>query len=156
MRRIHRLSLLLFFASVCLGAAIFSRYDRIRRANVKPMELYSVINSQVNALRTSDFSRAYLHVSSEFKRKYNIVQFTGMIRAEYPALARTDHVEYGAVECNGRRAVIEVYFIDGKDRVIPCIYTLVNEGADWKIENVRLLKKKDARLMLTGILSSAL
>jgi len=149
----RRISALLLCILICLGAAILSRYDRNRQANVQPVVLYAVINSQVDALRASDFSRAYRHVSSDFKKKYDIAQFTGMIRAEYPALSLSDRLEYGAVERSGRRAMIEVYFIDRRERVIPCIYTLIDEGADWKIESVRLLQKKDARLTLTGILS---
>ena len=153
MRRVHRISLLLFFTAICLGAVWFNRCELTRRENVKPAEFYTVINNQFNALRTADFSRAYLNVSTDFKRKCDFVRFTGMMREEYPALAQADHVEYGAVDFDGTRAVIEVYFIDRKGGVIPCIYTLVSEGADWKIEDVRLLHKKDARLALTGILS---
>ena len=149
----RRICILLFFAAICLGSMVFTRHERIRRENVKPVELYSVINRQFDALRTADFQGAYRQVSSEFKRKCNIAQFTGMIRDEYPGLTEADHVEYGAVECDGGHAVIDVYFIDRKDRVVPCIYTLVNEGSDWKIENVRLLRKKEATLTLTGILS---
>lgn len=153
MNKINRICLLLLFSAICLGAAIFSRYQRIRLENVKPSELYSVINSQFKALLTSDFSGAYLHVSSSFKQKCNIVQFTGMMRRDYPGLVMADHLEYGSVEWDGRHAIINVYFIDQQGRVLPCIYTLVNEGTVWKIDNVRLLRKKDARLTLTGILS---
>ena len=153
MRKRYRVGLLLFFSAICLGAALYNHYELIRLENVKPAELYRVINRQFDAMRSSNFSRAYGEVSSDFKEKCNIVQFAGMIRGEYPALALADHLEYGAVECDGRRAVIEVYIIDRKDRVVPCIYTLVSEGADWKIEDVRLLRKKDAQLTLNGILS---
>ena len=153
MNRFSRICLLFLFTAICLGASVFNHYERIRRENVKPCELYSVINSQLKSLRTSDFHGAYLQVSSEFKSKCKIERFIGMIREDYPSLATVDHVEYGAVDLDDRHAEIEVYFIDRNDRVIPYIYTLVNEGTDWKIENVRLLRKKDARLMLTGMLS---
>jgi len=149
----RRICLLIFFAAICMGAAAFSHYQRIRLENVKPSELYAVINTQFDALRSSDFPRAYRQVSSEFKQKCNISQFSGIIRKEYPGLTEALHVEYGAVERDGNHAVIDVYFIDRKGRVIPCIYTLVNEGADWKIENIRLLQKKKSQLTLNGILS---
>ena len=153
MNKFQRVCVLLLFAAICLGAAIFGHLERIRLENAKPSELYAVINNQINALRISDISSAYLHVSSDFKRKCDIVKFLGMIREEYPPLVAVDHVEYGAVEFDGGRAVIEVYIIDRKNRVFPCIYTLVSEGSAWKIENVSVLRKRNGRLKLTGILS---
>jgi len=148
----RKIGLLLFFLSVCAGASIFSCYRQIRSERVKPSELYAVINRQIDALRASDYPGAYRQASTIFKQKCDVLQFTAMICREYPLLARAELVEFGDIEKNGRHALIQVYFISRSNEAIPCIYTLVEEGGDWKIENVRLLRRGDSRLALNGIL----
>jgi len=153
MRFRWKLSLLFFFLSVCAGASIFSLYQQLRRELVQPAELYEVVNRQISALRVSDFPGAYRQASATFKQNCDIVQFTSMIRREYPLLARAERVEFGSVETHGRHALIQVYFIGKRNEVVPCIYTLVSEGGDWKIENVRILHRNQSRLKLNGILT---
>jgi len=149
----RKIGLLLAFLSVCAGASIFSCYQQIRIERVKPAELFEVINRQLSALRTSDFPGAYRQAAAVFKQKCDVAQFTAMIRREYPLLARTERVEFGQVETNGRHALIQVYFINSDNETVPCIYTLVEEGGCWKIENVRLLRPNEAKLTLNAILS---
>lgn len=149
----RKIGLLLLFSAVCAGASIFSCYQQLRSERVKPTELYAVINRQLGALRTSDFPSAYRQASATFRQQCDVKQFTAMIRREYPLLARAERVEFGQIEKNGPHALIQVYFIIHGNEAVPCIYTLVEEGTDWKIENVRVLRRNESRLALNGILS---
>ena len=151
MRKSTRIGWLLFFTGICLGTLWFTHMERIRLENVIPTTLYAVVNTQVEALRLSDFPTAYELGSSEFKRKYPPSQFAALIRRESPELLKADHVEYGPVICNGQHAVVRVYCIHRKDRSFAFTYTLVHERFKWKIEKVQLRQKKEAEWRLPGI-----
>ena len=152
MRKSIRIGWLLFFAGICVASLCVTSLERIRLKNVKPSVLYAVVNTQVEALRVADFSKAYDLGSSEFKRKFAPTQFAELIQRESPELLKADHVEYGPVVCNGRHAVIRVYCVHRGDRLFAFTYTLVHEGFRWKIEAVQLQRKKE-ETFLPGIFS---
>ena len=152
MRKTIRIGWLLFFAGICLAALCVTRLERIRLENVKPAALYAVVNTQVEALKLSDFSKAYDLGSSEFKQKYAPHQFVELIQRESPELLKTEHVEYGPVVCSGRHALVRVYCIHRGERSFAFTYTLVHERFRWKIEAVQLQRKKEEAI-LPGIVS---
>lgn len=148
-----KITLLMLFFSVCGTAALVNYYLQLRVEQVRPVELYEVVNSQLSAFRADDFSRAYQHASTSFQQKFNVGQFTAMIRTNYAGIVDAERVEYGTFECRGHRAMLQVFFIDGSGRVTPCIYNLIIEGDGWKIDGARILESWPTGSRLGGIRS---
>lgn len=148
-----KITLLMLFFSICGSAALLSYYMHAYTERVKPVELYEVVNSQLNAFRNDDFPRAYQQASTGFQQRVNVGQFTEMIRMDFPGIVRAERVEFGAFECQGKRATLQVFFIDRDGAVLPCIYSLVSEGESWKIDSARIMKRWPMGSRLGGIRS---
>jgi hypothetical protein len=153
MNRQGKIMLLLFCFAICGTALLVSQAVKNRREQTQPSELYSIVYSQVISLRNADYSSAYRHASAGIQQKLNIEQFTEMIRHDYPGISTADRVEFGAAEYHGRRALVQVFFVNGKGEVIPCIYSLVHEGEAWKIDGARVVKPPGHAQRLSGIRS---
>ncbi len=153
MKQRGKVFLMVFCFAVCATAAVLNHRWQTPADRVRPAELYSIVNSQLAAFREADFVRAYDAASSGIQQKFNVRQFTEMIQADYARMVRADRVEFGFVETEGRRAIIQVFFIDKIGQVTPCLYTLVNEGETWKIDGARLLRRWPAEARLGGIWS---
>ncbi len=148
-----KITLMLFFFSVC-GSAPFVRYYWNARPNrTRPAELYAVVYSQLSAFRVDDYARAYRQASANFQNKFNIEQFAEMIRTDYSPITRSIRVEFGPVEFQHDHAFIQVFFIDADGRVLPCLYSLVDEGDAWKIDGARMLRRWSAGVRLSGLQS---
>ncbi len=148
-----KITLLMLFFSICGSAALLSYYMHGYTDRVKPVDLYEVVNSQLNAVRAEDFPRAYQQASASFQQRVNVGQFAEMIRTDFPGIVRAQRVEFGAFHCVGRRATLQVFFIDGEGAVLPCIYSLVSEGDSWKIDGARIMNRWPAGSRLGGIRS---
>jgi uncharacterized protein DUF4864 len=146
-----KIGVLMFLICVCGSVAVFNRYFEVRREQVRPADLYEAVNSQLKALRNDDFSVAYEHASMSVQQKLNLRQFTEKARGDYDRISRAEHVEFGTIEVRGRRAMIQVFFIDREGRVTPCVYNLINEGDAWKINSVRVMRRWPAGERLSGI-----
>lgn len=146
-------ALLMLFFSACGSAAMLSYYTHVYTGRVNPVDLYEAVNSQLNAFRAEDFPRAYQQASSGFQQRVNVGQFAELIRADFPGIVRAQRVEFGAFECLGRRATLQVFFIDREGAVFPCIYSLVSEGDAWKIDSARIMKRWPTGSKLGGIRS---
>ena len=144
---------LLFFFAFCVTGALLTWHWQLRAERVTPAELYSIVNSQLAAFRADDFPRAYLVASSGVQQKFNVQQFAEMVHADYAGIVLARRVEFGFVEMHGRRAVVQVFFVDQSGQITPCIYTLVSEGETWKIDSARLLRRWPAGARLGGIWS---
>ena len=143
--------LLLFFFSVCLSAALFHHHREMREGALKPAELYSVLHQQFRACRARDFSSAYTQVSARFQAHLTLPQFSVMIQSDYARMLKAERMEFGAWQCWGQRAVVQVYFIGGDGAVFPCVYTLVNEQEGWKIDSARWVKGWPAGQRMAGV-----
>ena len=100
-----KITLLTFFFAICGTAAVITAYmQSLADANVKPGDLYAVVERQLGELRGGDFSRAYEYSSSAIQQRYNVRQFAAMMQADYPGMTRVSRVEYGLVRTNGRHA----------------------------------------------------
>ena len=134
-------ALLLFFFAVCVSAALLTDFLQSQIEQVRPVELFQVVYRQVNAVRKDNYSSAYEQVSGTFQRKFSLNQFIGLVRSDFAGISKRARIEFGRVETRGDFAVLRVYFIDPRGNVVPCVYTLVNEGESWKIDSARVLKR---------------
>ena len=146
-----KITLLTFFFAMCGTAAIVTAWFQARAdANVKPADLYAVVEHQLGELRGGNFSSAYQDASYEIQRHFSVDQFAAMVQAKYPDMLIAARAQYGAVETRGRHATIEVYLISPDGEVMPCIYIMVHEGDGWRIDDARLLQPWPADMHLEG------
>ena len=101
-----KISLVLLFFASCGTAAILTAYLQMRAdANVKPADLYAVVNQQLGDLRQENFPAAYSHASHEISSSgspwSNLPAWSGWIT---PCFMETNQAEYGPVEARGNRA----------------------------------------------------
>lgn len=151
MNRAFKLLLIAVLFAVCGGAICVQQRLERRRESVPPNELYDVVWKQIRAIREGDAASAYQHVSMSFQEKFKIETFADLSRAEYPGLLRAERVEFGAVRFDAGRALVPVYFFMPDGDVIPCVYSLVNEGNSWKIDGARVMKRWPAGRRLSGM-----
>ena len=146
-----KITLLMLFFATCGTAAIITTWFEARmEGNVKPAELYSVVNNQLQGLSEADFPRAYEYASSGIQQRFNLEQFSRMVREDYPGLMQVSHAEYGAVERHGPRATMQVYLIGQDGQVMPCLYLMVREGETWRIDGARLMHPWPATVKMGG------
>jgi hypothetical protein len=146
-----KITLLTFFFAVCGTAALLTAYLQTRAdENVKPADLYAVVERQLGELRGGNISRAYEVASSDFQQHYNVAQFAAMMQADYPGMTRVSRAEYGLVQTNGRHATMQVYLIGPAGEVMPCVYMLVREGDSWRIDGTRLLQPWPPTMRMEG------
>jgi Domain of unknown function (DUF4864) len=153
MTRTTKLSILAAVFVLCGASALVQNRFEQDRQTVPPSELYEVVRKQIHAFRDADFASAYRQVSSSFQERMNMEAFSDLARTEYPGIARAERVEFGAVQVEGRHAIVPVYFFLQDGDVIPCVYSLVNEDRSWKIDGARVLKRWPAGRRLGGMRS---
>lgn len=151
MSRSLKISLLGSLALVC-GCALFFRYFAVTlRSDVRPEELYAVMARQLEALQADDFARAYEQTSSSMQQRLDLMQFTEVTRIDYVAIASCKRVEFGQLHSQGRHAMLQVFFIDSRDTVTPCLYSFVKEERGWRIDGTRLLRRWETGRKLSGV-----
>lgn len=148
-----KIALVLLAVATCGIVPAVRHYFSNRPETVQPAELYRAVYSQISAVRTSDFTRAYWQASSGIRQKFNRDQFVEMIRSEYPGIGRAGRIEFGIVRSRDRHALIQVFFIDPEGVVTPAIYSLVHEGEEWKIDGARMLRRWPEGTRLRGLRS---
>ena len=148
-----KITLMVFFFSLCGTAALVNFYAQQRQDRIKPADLYEVVNRQLSALRGSDYPQAYQRASTGIQRKFTVAQFADMSRSEYSRITRAERVECGAVMCRRNRAIVQVFFTDDAGGVTPCFYSLIHEGEEWKIDGARLMRRWPPGRRLGGLRS---
>lgn len=151
MRLFSKIGILVFTLSACVSAVFFDRYLDLRARHVRPAELYETINVQVAAMQRDDLRDAYRQAAATVREHLSFAEFKRMTREDFAETGRVERIEFGTVQTRGRRAIVQVFFIDGEDRVTPCIYSLVNEGDGWKVSNTRMLRRWETGQRLGGI-----
>lgn len=149
----HRVGLLLTFLGVCGAAMLVQRMIDSRRFAARPAELYEVVRQEINAVRESDFSRAYQQVSTGFQEKFDVEAFADLVRSDYPAARQIERVEFGRVARDGRNALVQVYFFLPDGDIVPCVYWLINEDNSWKIDAAHVQKRWPSGRRLGGLRS---
>lgn len=138
----HKIFAVLFFIAVCAAVPGTSYFLERRRAEqTPPSDLYKVIHSQLDAFRSEDFSLAYSQASFSMQQKFSPGEFEKMIRRDYSQLTGASRIEFGVVKYRDHRALIQVFFISRDETVLPCIYTLIYENGQWKIDGAIMLPR---------------
>jgi len=146
-----KITLLTFFFAICGTAAVVTAYLQARAdADVKPADLYAVVDRQLGDFRHGDFSRAYEYASTGIQERYSVEQYAAMVQADYPRMTRVNRAEYGSVQTSGRHATMEVYLIGDDGAVMPCVYLLVREGEAWRIDGARLMQPWPPNVRMEG------
>ena len=151
MSRRTKLLILGLLLVTCVASALVQNYQEQQRQAMRPAPLFDVVWRQIMAMRSDDFASAYRHVSTGFQEKFNVEAFADLARTDYPAVRTAERVEFGAVRWDGRRALVPVYFFLPNGEVIPCIYNLLHEDEQWKIDGVRVQKRWPAGRRLGGM-----
>jgi hypothetical protein len=146
-----KITLLTFFFAICGTAAVLTAYRQAQAdANVKPADLYAVVDRQLGDFRGGNFSRAYEYASREIQQRFSVEQFAAMVQADYPGMMRVSRAQYGQVLTNGRHATMEVYLIGDDGEVMPCVYIMVLEGESWRIDGARLMQAWPPNMRIEG------
>lgn len=146
-----KITVLTFFFAICGTAAVLTAYLQARAdENVKPADLYAVVERQLGDFRGGDFSRAYEYASQEIQRRYSVEQFAAMVQADYPGMTQVCRAQYGPVRTHGWHATMQVYLIGRDGEVMPCVYMLVREGESWRIDGARLMQPWPPYMRMEG------
>jgi MoaA/NifB/PqqE/SkfB family radical SAM enzyme len=151
MTRRGKMALVLLFFCICGTAALTSHYLERRAGPPPPSILYSIIFQQMQALQRNDFNTAYQQVALDVQRKFTVAQFADLVRQEYGNLVYAKRLEFGRVDLRENRAYIEVFFIEQRGIVQPCIFRLGNDSGTWKIEGARLMPRWPKGRVLSGV-----
>jgi hypothetical protein len=148
-----KITLMTFFFAVCATASVVTAYFQARAdANVKPADLYAIVDRQLGELRGGDYSKAYEYASRGIQQRYSVEQFAAMVQADYPGMMRISRAEYGLVQTSGRHATMKVYLIGQDGGVVPCVYMMVREGESWRIDGARLLEPWPLDMRMQGVM----
>ena len=148
-----KITLVLFFFSVCATVVLVHSYDVLRAEQLKPVELFDAVGQQLAACRSDDFPSAYQRASASVQARFPLERFSDMIRNDTARVVKSDRVEFGPWQRRDHCAVVEVFFIKKDGSVTPCIYSLVCEGDVWKIEGTRWRKTWKSGQQMRGIRS---
>lgn len=146
-----KITVLTFFFAICGTAAVMTAYVEQRAdEDVRPSDLYAVVQRQLGDLRGHEYSKAYEYASQGIQSRFNLEQFTAMVETSYPGMTRVVRAEYGQVETHGRHATMQVYLIGPSGEVMPCVYMMVREGESWRIDGARLLAPWPPNVRMEG------
>jgi len=148
-----KITLLIFFLSVCATALVIHLSRMAPPKSRTPADLFDVVQRQVTAFRTRNIPSAYREVSSSFQQQWSLEDFSGMVRHDTRRVLNAERIEFGPWYRHGRRATVQVFFVQPDGSVLPCIYTLVSEGPGWKIEGARWIKGWPTGQRMRGIRS---
>lgn len=142
----EKIILVFFFLAVCVTAAGVHLLDRYRMRQAGPAEIFGAVQEQLAACRGDDFPAAYRHASATLRRQWTPERFAAMVRNDYARTAKARRVEFGAWKCRDTQAVLAVYFTDAYGNVTPCVYSLIAENGQWKIDATRWGKTRPTGL----------
>jgi len=148
--RLRSLLLVSAFVSSAV-AAVVTHYWRERfEADFDPRPLFTVIFVQFQACRSDDFNKAYDQASRAAQAHFSLVQYATKIRSEYGRISTWKKLEFGRTFVQNQRAIVEVYFLSNYGQVTPARFTMVQEGAMWRIENFEIFETWPDNRRLAG------
>ncbi len=151
MTLLGKFSLLLFAIAVCAIAGFVSFRNEQQVAVEHPHGIYQVVAAQFVSVREADYIQAYDRTSRTFQVNFDLDEFASMTRTYIPSMARATRVEFGTFQRSGHSIRLRVYLIDRKGVATACLYTLVAEAGQWKIENIEVLSEWPKGSRLTGL-----
>lgn len=116
-----------------------------------PSVLFRTVEGQLKAFREKNFPVAYTLTSSGFRSQWSLEEFTYMARGDFHRILGAERVEFGPWQRRGRYAVLQVFFVHADGTVSPCIYSLVSEGAQWRIDSARWVRGWPSGQRMRGI-----
>ena len=108
-------------------------------------ELYSAVSRQLSAFHAADFGSAYQSAAAGVQQKFSSSQFEMMIRRDFSAMMRAEHVEFGEVRMAGVAASVEVFLTAPDGAVRGFLYSFTAEADGWKIDGVQPLGARSGR-----------
>ena len=137
MSRLIKASLLFFFFSLCASAIVATHQMRSHVPPPTPHQLFAVVEQQLAAFRSANYSSAYRQASSGVQQKFTAAQFEAMVRHDYGDMTNAQRIEFGFVEVDGSAAVVQVFFRGANGSLRSFLYNLIAEGDSWKINGVQ-------------------
>lgn len=150
MNRFTKATLLLFFFSLCGVAFLITDRVRERVVTPAPRELFAVVNEQLAAFRSDDFSSAYRKASIGVQHKFTLPQFEAMVRQNYAEMANARRVEFGSVRTEGSTALVQVFFFAGDGSARVFLYSLIAEDGGWKVGGVEEISRYRSNQQVIG------
>lgn len=150
MTRLTRASLLAFVLSLCGAAVVITHLVQRHAPPPAPRELCDVVNHQLTALRSADFSSAYRHAASGVQERFTLTEFETMIRRGYSDMTRARHVEFGLVKRHAASGLVQVFFFSENGSVRTFVYNLICENGVWKIAGVEETGGNRSRHQVAG------
>jgi hypothetical protein len=148
-----KITLLTFFFAMCGTVALVTAWLQQRAdANVKPADLYVVVERQLGDFRGGDYPHAYEYASQAVQARYSEEQFATMVQTEYPGMTNVSRVEYGEVRAHGSHATIQVYLVNPDGGIMPCVYMMIREAGLWHIDGARLMQSFPPNMRMDGIM----
>lgn len=104
-----------------------------------PDPILAPIKEQVQHIRESNITQAYLHdTSTEFQKVTSLQDFTKFIQ-EHPGFAKNKSVKYENLKFDNNMAIIKVVLTSTQGHDYPIQYSVVNENGKWKIIHIEVL-----------------
>jgi hypothetical protein len=97
----------------------------------------SVVDNQLNFLKTDNYIAAYELTSSDFRNGVSLEAFTTYVN-QYPALSK--NVEYKLTEksIEDDQGTIKGTFTDAERTALPITFRFIKQGVDWKILSIEI------------------
>ena len=131
-----RIGIVGFTLASCAFAA-YLRYLEVREINDPAIaELFQTVQSQITAIRSQHYDKAYLQASSRYNDNNGLERFMETTRGDSSAIRQAVRWEFGMTESSGDETQLEVrFFMPGGD-ALTAYYTVVRENREWKVDHV--------------------
>ncbi|HSP45961.1 MAG TPA: DUF4864 domain-containing protein [Chthoniobacterales bacterium] len=137
MTRTIKGSLLFCVFALCAAAMVVTQRARQHVPSPAPHQLFAIVEQQLSAFRSADYSSAYWQASSDVQQKFTPPQYEAMIRRDYADVAGAQRIEFGFVKVSGVSALVQVFFRDADGSIHAFLYSFIAEGDAWKINGVQ-------------------
>lgn len=109
-------------------------------------EIVAIIEAQLAAFQKGDVKQAHGYAAAGFRAQRPLAEFAAIVRENYPEIWAGVRCEPGIVRDDGSRATVTVR-VFSQESAAAYDYTLVKEGAGWRISGVlRHSGKRSARV----------
>lgn len=131
-----RIGIVGFTLASCAFAA-YLRYLEVAEFNAPATaELFQTVQSQITAIRSQHYDKAYLQASSRYNDNNGLERFMETTRGDSSAIRQAARWEFGMTENSGDETQLEVrFFMPGGDS-LTAYYTVVRENREWKVDHV--------------------
>ena len=99
-------------------------------------EAIALIDSQLEAFRSHDLKKAYGLAANALREQFSLTRFADTVRQGYPEIWNNARAEYGIVQDNGVRAVLNVRVFQSDGASASYDYILLKEPRGWRIAGV--------------------